>query len=62
MEDRKAQFLKVYANLPLAARQEIIAVVGGEPYSWQSARIEVENDTTIGTEILEILIKLKVLR
>jgi hypothetical protein len=62
MEDRKAQFLKVYANLPQAARQEIIAVVSGEPYSWQSARVEVENDTDIGTEILEILVKLKVLR
>lgn len=62
MEDRKVQFLNVYANLPQAARLEIIAVVDGEPYSWQSARVEVENDTPVGAKILDTLVKLRVLQ
>lgn len=59
--DRKAQFLKIYANLPQASREEIIAVAGGEPYTWQSAKLEIEHDTPIGKEILKLLVNLKVL-
>ena len=59
--DKRAQFFKVYANLPQASREEIVAVIGNEPYTWQSARLEVEQDTSIGKEILEQLYKLKIL-
>jgi hypothetical protein len=57
----KTKFLKAYANLPSASREEIIAVVENEPYTWQSARLEIEQDTKIGYKILEILTKLKIL-
>jgi hypothetical protein len=60
--DWKAHFLKTYANLPQAAREEIIAVVNQEPYSWQAAKLEVEHDTPIGKEILALLVKLKILQ
>lgn len=59
--DKKAQFLKVYANLPLGAREEIIVVVNGEPLSWKSAKLEVEQDTPKGKEIIDTLTKLKIL-
>lgn len=59
--DKKAQFLKVYANLPQATREEIIAVISGEPYTWQSAKLEIEQDTKIGEEILNLLVELKIL-
>jgi hypothetical protein len=59
--DRKAQFLKVYANLPQATREEIVAVVKSEPYTWQSAKLEIEQDTPIGQEILNLLVGLKIL-
>ena len=59
--DKKAQFFKVYANLPQVSREEIVAVVGNEPYTWQSARLEIEQDTPIGREILEAMAKLKIL-
>ena len=61
MDDRKTEFFKVYANLPQATRGEIVAVIKNEPYTWQSAKLEVENDTPIGKEILELLYKLKIL-
>lgn len=60
--DRKSQFLKTYANLPLNQRNEIVVVVDNEPLTWNSARIEVENDTDKGKEILEKLVELKILK
>ena len=59
--DRKIQYLKVYANLPQATREEIIAVISGEPYTWQAAKLEVEQETEIGKEILKLLVELKIL-
>ena len=59
--DKKAQFFKVYANLPQATREEIVAVVGNEPFTWQAAKLEIEQNTKIGDEILELLVKLNIL-
>ncbi|MBU1000077.1 hypothetical protein KKE78_01605 [Patescibacteria group bacterium] len=54
--DRKAQFYKTYANLPLGARNEIIVVIDGEPLTWHSAKVEIDSDTD---KVVEILDKLK---
>lgn len=43
--DLRAKFLKVYANLPLGVREEIIIVIDGEPLSWKAAKLEVEQQT-----------------
>jgi len=59
----RARFFRIYANLPFNIRNsEIIAVVGGEPFTWNAARIEVENNTRKGEEILEKLIKLQIIK
>lgn len=60
--DQKSKFLKIYANLPLGSREEIIVVIGNEPLTWNSARLEIENDTSKGKEILEMLTQLKILK
>lgn len=62
MEEIKAKFMQRYANLPEGARDEIIAVVRNEPYTWRSARVEVEGSTEIGNEILEFLVKSKIMQ
>ena len=59
--DLKAKFLKIYANLPLGVREEIIIVIEGEPLSWKAAKLEAEEDTKKGREILIQLNKLKIL-
>lgn len=59
--DRVAQFLQVYANLPAASRNEIMAVVDGEAYTWKSARIEIEQGTPLGAQILEAITSLGIL-
>ena len=61
MTGKKVQFLKVYANLPLSAREDIIVVIDGEPMTWKVAKLEIEQDTPKGKEIIEILTKLKIL-
>ena len=60
--DKRTDFLKIYANLPLSARKEIVVVIGNEPLTWNSAHLEVEQNTPVGKEILEILTKLKILK
>lgn len=62
MEELKAKFALKYANLPEGSRDEIIAVIKGEPYTWRSARIEINNNTIIGTEIIEFLIQSKIIQ
>lgn len=59
--DIKAKFNQTYANLPLAQRSEIIVVVDNEPLTWNAARIEIENNTLKGKEILKKLQELKII-
>jgi hypothetical protein len=48
------KFFRMYANLPLPIRKsEIIAVVNGEPMTFQAVCIELRNKTKIGYEALE---------
>lgn len=61
MHDQKTKFLRIYANLPLNQRQEIVVVVDEEPLTWNAAKIEIENDTQKGGEILDKLVKLGIL-
>jgi hypothetical protein len=58
----KEKFLHAYANLPFSARQEIIITINDQPLTWNAAKIEVENDTKTGKEILEKLILLGILK
>lgn len=60
--DSKTKFFQVYANLPLNQRNEIIIVVGEEPLTWHAARIEIENNTEKGKEILDKLINMGILK
>lgn len=59
--DKTTQFLKIYANLPLGMRDEIVVVVDNEPLTWNAAKLEIEQNTPKGKEILKILTNLKIL-
>ena len=60
--DKKTKFLQIYANLPLAQRNEIIVVIEDEPLTWNAARIEVENETDKGKDILQKLAEMEILK
>jgi len=58
----REKFLKVYSNLPINLRKEIILVLKKEgPITWEVAYLEVENKTKLGEEILKKLSKLKII-
>lgn len=62
--DKRTQFLKIYANLPLTSRDGIVVVVGSEPLTWNAAKLEIEQEplTPKGKQILDILENLKILQ
>ena len=60
--DNKENFLKIYANLPLGVRQEIILVLDdGRTITWDVAFFEVKNDTELCKTILEKLEKIQLI-
>ena len=60
LETDKQRFLKVYSNLPLGVRKEIILVLDdGRPITWDVAFVEVQADTPLSKTILESFEKLK---
>ncbi len=61
--NKREIFLKVYANLPLNARKEVILILeaGKQPITWEVAYLEIKNDTQRSKEILEKLKELGLL-
>lgn len=58
----REKFLKIYANLPIAVRQEIILVLGeNQPITWNAAFVEVNANTEISKVILEKLQRLEII-
>ncbi len=60
----RENFLKIYANLPTQAREEIIYITQDEnkrPYTWNSAYIEVLNNSQLAELILSNLDKLGII-
>ncbi len=59
--DKKEEFLKIYANLPIPLREEIIVIIDDKTISWNVAYLEVSQDTPLGKTILEKLTKLEII-
>lgn len=53
--DKRAKFLRIYANLPEGIKEDIMVVVNKKPYTWNSAYLEVQEDTDLGKKILKAL-------
>jgi hypothetical protein len=61
-KNSKENFLKIYANLPLIVRKEIILVLDDDrPITWDVAFFEVENNTELSKIILEKLDKIRLI-
>ena len=62
-EHKKRKFNKIYANIPLGLRDEIVVVLeNNEPLSWNAAKIEIDNNTDKVGEILDKLDRLGLLK
>lgn len=55
MENKRAKFLRIYADIPDDLRNDIICVVDNKPYTWNTAYLEIKNDSSLGEKILKVL-------
>ncbi len=55
MENLRENFFKIYANMPLNLRDEIILVFKDKPITWNVAYIEVKANTDVSIQILKEL-------
>jgi len=60
-EEIRDKFFKVYANIPLGLRNDIILVIDGKPLTWDVAYLEVKENTDLSKKILEDLKNLKLI-
>ena len=60
-EGLRERFLKIYADIPLNLRKEIILILDNAPISWNVAFVEVSNRTTKSKTILKKLNELKII-
>lgn len=60
--ENKDSFLKVYSNLPINLRNEVILVLSDKgPITWNVAFLEIDNETELGKIILKKLMELKII-
>jgi len=55
METEKEKFFSIYADIPEDLRTEIIAVVDGRSYTWNSAYFEIRKGGELANKILNTL-------
>ena len=61
MMNPKDKFMRIFPNIPDKIRSEdIIVVVDDKPFTWNTAMIEVKNDSVLGKKILKMLEKIGV--
>ena len=60
MEPRE-EFFKIYANLPIEERNNVVVVLNKQPISWNIAYLEIKKDTKLGQQILKTLKELGIL-
>lgn len=61
MENKRAKFLHIYANVPDSIRSDIIIVVDGKTYTWDTSYFEIKEDTSLGKKILKALEEIELL-
>jgi hypothetical protein len=62
-EKKREAFLRIYANVPLSIREDVIAVLDDPvgALTWEVAYLEIRNRTEKGDAILQKLMETKIL-
>ncbi|MFH1751013.1 MAG: hypothetical protein ABH863_05015 [Candidatus Micrarchaeota archaeon] len=61
VEALRANFLKLFAAIPSPLRNEIVAFIDDEPYTWAAAYLDISNNTAKGDKILKFLKHAKII-
>lgn len=59
--DIKEEFFKIYANLPIEERNNVVVIINKQPISWNISYLEIKNNTKTGQQILKTLKELGIL-
>ena len=62
MDNLKSRFYKTFANLPLGVRDEIMLVIDGQPMTWNVIKLEVDTNSKLSKEALNLMSELKLLK
>lgn len=55
------KFYRMYANLPLGAREEVVSIIKGEPLSFHVIKLELDQNTEVGYKALEQMLRLGII-
>jgi len=55
------RFYRMYGNLPIPFRKEIVAVVDDEPMSFAVIKLELDNKTEMGNRALQNMIDMELI-
>jgi len=61
MEKERAKFLRIYADVEEDLRSDIIVVVDGRTYTWNTAYLEIKDKSELGDKILKTLVTLGII-
>ncbi|MBN2880937.1 hypothetical protein JXM83_02685 [Candidatus Woesearchaeota archaeon] len=62
IETLKSQFLRLFANVPVPLRNEIIAIIDKQTFTWLTANLEIRNNGKYSEKILKSLEEIGVLK
>lgn len=62
LDEYRARFLSVYANIPLSVRDDIVLVIDEQPITWNVAYLEILSKGQKADEILRDLIELELIK
>ena len=57
----KQDFFKIYSNIPIEERKNVVVVTDEQPISWSLAYQEIKNETELGEKIFKILKELDII-
>ncbi len=61
MDEQRAKFLELYANLPSALRDDIVVVIDEKTYTWNTVYTEVISKTKLGDKMLSVIEELGII-
>lgn len=56
----KVEFFRIYANLPIEERNNVVVVIDKQPISWNIAYLEIKSNSKLGQQILKTLEELDI--
>lgn len=60
-EDKRAKFMRMFADVPEHLRKDVLVVVDKKPYTWNTAFLEAKDNTPLGKKIIKVLEEMGIL-